>query len=154
MTGEAAPTTPTVTISLTVKDAGEALDFYTRALGANELFRMCAPDGSVMHAEFTIGNSLIFLSGESPDWHAFAMPEGATASCNFSIDTEGCDDAFKKAVDAGAEALVEPQDYFWGRRTGVVKDPYGYRWSLSQFIEEVSPEEIERRAKEMFAKGE
>ncbi len=141
---------PTVSISLTAADAAAALDFYTRAFGAEELFRMSAPDGSVGHSEFMLGNTRIFLSGESADWQAFAMPEGATASCLFSVVTDACDAAYQKAVEAGGESVSEPQDYFWGMRSCVIRDPFGYRWSLSQKIEDVSPEEIARRAKEAF----
>ncbi len=140
----------TVSISLTAKDAAAALDFYIKALGAKELFRMHAPDGSVGHSEFMLGNTRLFLSGESADWQAFAMPEDGTASCLFSVVTEDCDAAFKQAVEAGGAEVSAPQDYFWGMRTGVIKDPFGYRWALSQKTEEVSQEEIERRAKAFF----
>ncbi len=143
-------TQPTIAVSLTVKDGATALDFYARAFDARELYRMAAPDGSVAHSEFMIGNTLLYLSGESPDWKAFAMPEGATASCLFGITTDDCDAAFKQAVEAGGEPVADPQDYFWGMRTGVIRDPFGYRWSLRQLIEEVSPEEMAKRAKEFF----
>lgn len=111
---------------------------------------MAMPDGSVAHAELTIGNTHLYLSGESPDWHAYAMPEGSKASCIFAINTGSCDDSFKKAVEAGAKPLVEPQDQFWGRRTAVVLDPFGYRWSLSQLVEVVPPDEIMRRAQKLM----
>ena len=141
---------PTVSLSLTVKRAGDALDFYAKAFGAEELFRMPTPDGGVAHAEFMIGNSRLYISDEAPEWHAEAMPEGTKASCLFAIAVENCDDAFKKAVDAGGKALREPEDQFWGIREGMIQDPYGYRWSLGQLVEEVSPEEVARRAKEIF----
>lgn len=144
---------PTVSISLTTRKTAEALEFYANAFGAKEEFRMPVPGGGVAHAEFLIGNTRLFISDESPEWHAFAMPEGATASCLFSIMTEDCDGSFRRAVDAGAESLSEPADQFWGARSAVVKDPFGYRWSLVQQTENLSPEEVMERAKKLFAGG-
>jgi|APTNR8051073442_1049403.scaffolds.fasta_scaffold01562_5 PhnB protein len=145
------PTEPSVSISLTCKRASEALDFYARAFGAKELFRMGGPDGSVAHAAFMIGGSLLNISDESPEWHAKAMPEGGSASCLFSIVTEDCDSAFAHAVEAGATPLNEPKDHFWGKRNAMVRDPFGYRWSFSQHLEEVSPEELMKRAQAFMA---
>ena len=144
---------PTVSLSLTCKDASAALDFYTKAFNAQELYRMPTPGGGVAHAEFMIGNTRIYISDESEEWHAFAMPEGTMASCLFSIATDDCDKAYNHAVEAGAHSLEGPEDKFWGMRSALVKDPFGYRWSFGQFIEEVSPEEMQRRAEEMFSKG-
>ena len=143
--------TPTVMVSLTVKDAANALDFYTAGLGALELFRMPAPDGSVAHAEFMVGNTRLYISGEAEAWHAYAMPEGTMASCLFSIGTDDCGGAYQRALNAGATSLSEPQDQFWGTRSALIKDPYGYRWAFNQVIEEVPPEELEKRAKAFFA---
>jgi PhnB protein len=138
---------PTISISLTVKTAAEAIEFYTRALGAKELYRMAGPDGGLFHCEFMIGNTRLYMSDEDPTWHAKAMDEGTLASCLFSIATEDCDASFQTAVDAGAKPLLEPTNFFWGMRTANVADPFGYRWSFGQFLEEVSPEEMEKRAK-------
>ena len=143
---------PTVSLSLTVKDTSAALDFYTRAFGAEELFRMPTPDGGIAHAEFMIGNSHLYISDEAPDWHATAMPDGIMSSCLFAISTDNCDSSFRRAVEAGAQPLKEPEDQFWGTRSGMVKDPFGYRWSLSERIENVSPEELAKRA-ERFLNG-
>ena len=79
------------------------------------------------------------------------MPEGEMASCLFSITTDTCDDDYERAVRAGAASLSEPADQFWGARTAIVKDPYGYRWSFGQMIEEVSPEELAKRAEKFFS---
>ena len=140
----------TVSISLTVKSASDALDYYTRAFGAKELYRMPTPDGGVAHAEFMIGNTRVYISDESPEWHASAMSEGTRASCLFAIKTESCNNSHKQAVEAGGESLMEPEDQFWGIRSGMIQDPFGYRWSFGEFLEEVSPEEMARRAKELF----
>lgn len=144
------PIDPTVFVSLTVKDAASALDFYTTAFGAVELFRMPDPSGAVAHAEFTIGSSKLFISNESPEWNAFAIPEGEMAPVLLVIDVDNCDEACQKAVGAGAKCLTEPVDQFFGFRTAMVLDKYGYRWNLRQLIEEVSPEEMMKRAKALF----
>ncbi len=142
---------PTVSLSLTVKDTARALEFYAKALGAQELFRMPSPDGGVAHAEFMIGNTHIYISDEAAEWHAFAMSEGAIASCLFSVMTEDCDAAYKRATAAGAESLSAPENQFWGARSAIIKDPFGYRWSFNQKIEDVSPEELEKRARSFFS---
>ncbi len=144
-------TEPTVALSLTVKNTARALEFYTEAIGAQELFRMPSPDGGVGHAEFMIGNTHIYISDEAAEWHAFAMSEGATASCLFSVMTEDCDAAYKQATAAGAESLSEPENQFWGTRSAIIKDPFGYRWSFNQKIEDVSPEELIKRAQAFFS---
>lgn len=146
-------TEPTVSLSLTVKDAAAALEFYAAAFGARELFRMPKPDGSVRHAEFMIGNTHVYISGEAEAWHAFAMPEGTMASCLFIIATDDCDKSHARAVEAGAVSLNAPMDRFFGARSSLLRDPFGYRWSFEQFIEEVSPEEFVRRAQTFFGDG-
>ncbi len=93
----------------------------------------------------------IYISAEFAEWHAFAMPESAAASCLFSIMTEDCERSYNRAIEAGAESLSEPMNYFWGTRSALIKDPFGYRWSFNQKIEDVSPEEIEQRAQEFFS---
>lgn len=142
--------TPTVSLSITVKDGNAALDFYKAALGAEVTLLMQDPGGGVAHAEMMIGSSKVYLSGESPEWHAEAMPDGTQAPCLFAIATEDCDAAFKRAVDAGGVPLREPEVMFWGVREAMVRDPFGYRWSFGQMVEEVSHEEFQRRAKELF----
>jgi PhnB protein len=141
---------PNVSISLTVKNGNDALKFYAAALGAEELFRIPTPDGGIGHAEFMLNGCKIYLSEESPDWNAFAMPAGSTASCLFSIATADCDADYQKALAAGAESLSEPQDQFWGSRSSVIRDPYGYRWSFIQIIEDLTPDEVAERAKKLF----
>jgi PhnB protein len=143
-------TEPTVALSLTVKDTARALTFYSESLGAVEVFRMPTPDGGIAHAEFMIGNTRIYISDEAEEWHAFAMPEGSTAACLFSIMTKDCDEAYNRAITAGAESLSEPEDKFWGTRSALIKDPFGYRWSFNQMVEELSPEEMAKRAQVFF----
>ena len=142
---------PTVSFSLTVRDTSVALKFYAEAFGAKELFRLPTPQGGVAHAEFMIGNSRIYISDEADEWFAFAMPSDGTASCLFSIATDDCEKSCRRAVEAGAELLTRPTDYFWGTKTALVKDPFGYRWAFNQKIEDVSLEELEKRAEEYFS---
>ena len=142
---------PTVSLSHTVKNSASALDFYSRALGAKELYRMPIPDGGVAHAEFMIGDTRIYMSDEAPDWHAVAMPEDGTSSCLFSISTDDCDNSYERAMEAGATSLNKPKDEFWGSRAAMIRGPFGYRWSFSQQIEDLSPEEIAERANQLFS---
>lgn len=144
---------PRVALSLTCKRADEALAFYEKAFDAKELFKMALPDGNLAHAEMSIGGVTVFLSCEAPEWQAFAMPDGMMSSCLISITTDDCAAAFQKAVDAGASPLVEPMDQFWGERTAVVLDPFGYRWGFGEKVEELTPEEIRQRAGELYGNG-
>lgn len=141
---------PTVSTSLTIKGAAQALDFYQKAFGATVEMRMDGPDGTLMHANMIIGDTLTYLSDEFPEWQAFTPDPKGYSSTLFGIATEGDVDAeFQRAVDAGAEVVDAVADRMWGSRSGVLRDPYGYRWAISKMIEEVSPEEIQRRMQEM-----
>lgn len=130
-----------VTPSLTSKDAAASLDFYAAAFGAVEHFRL--PDektGGVAHAEFQIGNSTMMISDEYPSFGCFA-PEIAKGG-SFMIYVRDCDAAFAQAIAAGATAITPPTDQFWGDRTAMVADPFGYRWSVAQKVSSPTPEEI------------
>ncbi|WP_395736514.1 VOC family protein [Prosthecobacter sp.] len=144
---------PTVSFSLTCKSAAAALDFYARAFGAVELYRLSPAPGVVPHAEFMIGNTRINISDEYPQGHAHAIPEGGLAPCVFSIQVDDCDQAFARALAAGGSPLSQSRDQFWGKRTAMVKDPFGYRWSLNQHLEDVPPEELLKRAQAFMSEG-
>lgn len=101
---------PLVSVSLTVKDAAQALAFYQEAIGAVETYRLEIPGQGVVHAEFEVAGTKLFISGEAPDWGAQAMPEEVTASCLFTIIVEDCDAWYAKAISAGATSVSEPQD--------------------------------------------
>ncbi len=134
-----------VTPSLTVADGKAALDFYTRALEATELFRMEAPDsGKLMHAEFQIGDSRMMISDEFPDWGSVAPAVGTGGA--FMIYVADADASFARAIFEGATAIQEPTDQFWGDRTARVADPFGYRWTFATHVRDVSPEEIAKAA--------
>ena len=144
---------PTVSFSLTCKSAADALEFYTRALGAKELFRLSPAPGIVPHAEFMIGTTQVYISDECPQGHAFAIPEGGLAPCVFTIQVDDCDAAFARALAAGGSPLTPSRDQFWGKRTAMIRDPFGYRWSFSQHVEDVPQAEMMKRAQAFMCEG-
>jgi PhnB protein len=132
----------TVTPFLNVKGAEDAIDFYKRAFGATERVRMPNPDGSIMHAELTIGDSTIMLSDAS------RQPESRSS---IHLSVADCDALFERAVSAGGLQRMAPQDMFWGERYGQVEDPFGNLWAIATIKEEVSADELSRRAAEFGA---
>jgi len=141
-----------ITPSLTCRDAAKAIDFYKKAFGAQELMRMPSPDGKISHAEIKIGDSVVFISDEFPGRTAAPSPT-ATPSSSLFLYVEDVDTVFNRAVSAGAKSTMPLQDMFWGDRFGNVVDPFGHQWGLATHIEDVAPDEIERRAAAFFAKA-
>jgi PhnB protein len=131
-----------VTPFLSIAGAGGAIDFYKRAFGAVEKFRMPAPDGKIMHAEIAIGDSTIMLSD--------AMREPPSAASMY-LYVKDADAVFAQAVKAGAQVKIPLADMFWGDRFGTVSDPYGNTWSIATHIEDVPPEEMPKRAQAAMA---
>jgi PhnB protein len=142
----------TLTPGLVVKDAEKAIDFYKRAFGAQEQYRMPGPDGRVMHAEIKVGDSVFMLGEENPQHHARSPQTlgGSPVSLNLYLDN--ADATFKQAVDAGAKALQPVENMFWGDRYGKVEDPDGHTWGLCTRVEDLTPEEISKRGHEQMAK--
>jgi PhnB protein len=135
----------TVTPYLTVKDAGAAIEFYKTALGAVEVVRMAGPDGCVMHAEVKIGDSFVMLGEENPHWGAkspLSLGGSPVGMCLYDPDVDA---RFAAAVAAGAKVVKPLQDQFYGDRSGTVVDPFGHLWTLATHIEDVAPDEMERR---------
>lgn len=142
----------TVTPYLTIRGAAQALDFYKRAFGAEELCRMPGPDGkSIMHAEIKIGDSVIFLSDEFPDMGSRSPQSLGGTTGYLHIYVEDVDAAFKQAVTAGAQVQMPVADMFWGDRFGKLADPFGHEWGLSTHKEDLTPEEIGQRAQAYFS---
>jgi len=141
-----------VTPYLIIKDAAAALDFYKRAFGATELIRMPAPDGRVAHAEIKIGDSVIMLADEYPEMgHRSAQTLGG--SCvSLMIYVEHVDEVFKQAIASGAKETQPIKSQFYGDRSGSLQDPYGHQWTIATHVEDVTPEEMDRRAKEFMEK--
>lgn len=140
-----------ITPSCVVRDAASAIDFYKRAFGAEELERMTEPEGGrIVHAELRIGDSRFFLCDEIPEMGLRSPASLGGTPCGFYVYVEDVDQAFKKAVGAGAKIMQPVTDMFWGDRTGSVTDPFGCKWDLATRKEEVPPDEIKRRGEEFF----
>lgn len=136
-----------VTPYLIVRGGGEAIEFYKKAFGAVELFRMAAPDGKIGHAEIKIGDSPVMLADEYPEM-GYRGPQTLGGSpVSLLIYVEDVDAVFKQAVETGATVKEALQDKFYGDRMGSVVDPFGHVWHLGTHKEDVTPEEMERRAK-------
>ncbi|HLG43813.1 MAG TPA: VOC family protein [Nitrospirales bacterium] len=142
----------TVTPYLTVRGADRAVEFYKRAFGAKEQMRMPGPGGNgIMHAELKIGDSRVFLSDEFPDMGCRSPQSlGGTAS-SLHLYVKDVDAAFKKAVAAGAQVKMPVADMFWGDRYGKLIDPFGHEWGIATHKEDLTPQEISKRAKAFFA---
>jgi len=142
----------TVTPSLIVRDAAKAIDYYKKALGAQELVRMPGPDGKIMHAELKIGDSVIFLAEENPQMQNVKSPQslgGCTGTLNVYVPN--VDDLFRQAISAGGRESMPVADQFWGDRYGSFVDPFGYSWGIGTHKEDLSPQEMGKRAQEFFA---
>ncbi|MBI4910145.1 MAG: VOC family protein [Acidobacteria bacterium] len=141
---------PTPAAYLVAKDAAKAIEFYTAAFGAKEEFRLTDPAGIIGHAEIAIGNSFLMLADEHPSFGALSPATIGGCPVFFHLAVENADVAVERALNAGATLVRPVQDQFYGERSGMVADPFGYRWMLGSPIEEVSPEEMQRRYAAMF----
>ncbi len=143
----------TLTPNLVVRDCAKAIEFYKKAFGATEVSRFAAPDGkSIWHAELKIGDSAVFLNDEMPGMSPTPPDASHRAPVTMWLYVNDCDAAFRRAVDAGAKSMSEPQDMFWGDRCAAVADPYGYAWSFATHQKDMTQEET-RRAGEAFARS-
>ena len=135
-----------VTPYLSIKGAAAAIDYYKEVFGATELFRMPGPGGKIGHAEIKIGNSPIMLADEYPEME-FVSPQtlGGTP-IGLMIYVDDVDTMFKQAIDKGGKEVKPLQNQFYGDRSGTLKDPFGHVWTIATHVEDVAPEEMERRA--------
>jgi PhnB protein len=141
-----------VTPHLSIAGAAEAIDFYTSVLGASERMRMAMPDGTIAHAEIEIGGSVIMIGDENwPGGHEPSPTTLGGSPVALFVYVEDVDYVFKRALETGAVAVQEPEDHFYGDRVAMFDDPYGHRWNLGTHIEDVSPEEMERRMAELLS---
>ena len=135
----------TVTPYLSVKGAAQAIEFYKKAFGAKELMRMPMPGGKIGHAEIQIGDSRIMMADEMPD-HGNRSPQTLGGSpVNILLYVDDVDKVFKQAVAAGAKQEMPVQNQFYGDRSGAVRDPFGHGWYIHTHVEDVSPEELQKR---------
>jgi PhnB protein len=132
-----------ITPSLTCKNAAEAIEFYKNIFGAQEIMRMAGPGGKIGHAELKIGDSIIFINDEF-----MPVAQAATGAPPLSLFlyVEGVDNVFNRAIAAGAKVDMPLENQFWGDRFGKLTDPYGHQWGLATHVEDVAPDEMERRA--------
>ena len=137
----------TATPYLYIRGAANAIDFYKKAFGAVELFRMGRPDGKIGHAEIKIGDSPIMLADENAEMGATSPQTIGGTPFSIMIYVEDVDSVFNQAISAGAEQIRPVADQFYGDRTGGLKDPFGFQWWVATHIEDVPPEEMEKRAK-------
>ena len=132
----------TITPTIFVKGAAQAIDFYKQAFGAEEVCRHATPDGKIMHGELRVGDSPLFICDEFPEWGAHSPETLNGNSGAFYLYVENCDESFNRAVSAGATVIRAVEDTFWGDRVGVISDPYGHKWNFSTHVRDVSPEEM------------
>ena len=141
----------TVAPHLVCAGAAEAIESYKKAFGAEEMMRLPMPNGKLGHAMLRIGDSPIMLADEFPEWDSPAPTTLKGTPVTIHLSVPDVDQAFRRAVDAGATVKMELADMFWGDRYGVVEDPFGHRWSLATHIRDVSQEEMEKAMRDACA---
>ena len=144
---------PTVSAYLAVDGAAAAIDFYKNVFDAKERMRMGGPDGKIGHAELDIGDSVIMLADEFPDMNNLGPKAFGGSPITLGVYVENVDETFAKALKEGAKELRAIQDQFYGDRSGMFEDPFGYKWSVSTHIEDVPPDEMAKRAAEAMGGG-
>jgi PhnB protein len=136
---------------LAIKNAAEALEFYKKAFGANEIYKLMMPDGRLGHAEMRVGDSIIMMADEFPEYGGKAPQTLGGSPVSIYLYVEDVDAFFKKALAAGAKERKPVMDQFYGDRSGQLEDPFGHLWWVATHKEDVAPEEIQKRAEAMFA---
>ena len=143
----------TATPYLVVKGAADALEFYKNAFGATEVLRLEAPDGSIAHAEFKIGDSIIMLGDEMKEM-GFLAPQGEGSSpVSIMLYVNDVDSAFAQAITAGGVEERPVVDQFYGDRSGSLFDPFGHRWTIATHTEDLSEDEVRQRFADMMKQG-
>ncbi|MGH2705169.1 MAG: VOC family protein [Actinomycetota bacterium] len=144
---------PEVTPYLYVDGAEEAIEFYRTVFGVRERMRLPGPDGKIGHCELELGSSLLMVAEESPAMGALGPRSVGGTPVALSVYVEDADGVFSRAVEAGATVVQPLETQFYGDRAGLFEDPFGHRWHVATHVEEVSPEEMARRAAEVAASG-
>jgi PhnB protein len=141
----------TLTPFLTVRDGARAIEFYKNAFGAKERGVMKDADGKVLHAELMIGDSIIMLSDEFPQYGTLSPQSVGGSPMGLHIYLDSVDAAFDRAVKAGAEVEMPVMDQFWGDRYGKLKDPFGHKWSIGTHIKDLSTDEMKHAMDDAMA---
>ena len=135
---------------LQVENAAQAIAFYTEVFQAKEKFRLTEPSGRIGHAQLDFNGTILMLSDEFPEYGFRAPPAIGGTPVTIHLHVDDADAVIRKAVELGAKVETEPQDQFYGERSGTIVDPFGHRWDIGHSIEELSPEEMQRRYTEML----
>ena len=125
------------------KGAAQAIEFYARAFGAEEIFRLTAPDGTLIHATLRIGSSMLMLADECPPMGAFGPKKLGGTPVTIHLSVPDVDASFARAIAAGATPQMPVTEMFWGARYGVLHDPFGHSWSIATQVKNLSPAEIQ-----------
>ncbi len=140
-----------VTPYLVVRDCAEAIAFYVKAFGAEEILRMPMPDGQrIMHAEVKVNGTPIMMADEMPEFGSQSPLTLQGTPVSLHLYVPDVDAAYARAQEAGCVAFMPPQDMFWGDRFGRLKDPYGHEWSMATHVRDVTPEEMRDAAAKAF----
>jgi PhnB protein len=142
-----------ITPAIVVRDAAQAIDFYRRAFGAEEISRMAGPGGSIMHAEIRIGDSVVMLGEENEQWGTKSPLSTNGNPGSLHVYVADADTAFRRAVDEGASVVYPLEDAFWGDRYGKVRDPFGHEWGIATRVREMTNEEMEKAGQEWMAQA-
>jgi PhnB protein len=143
----------TVAPYLAIKSAASALEFYKKAFGAIETYKLVLPDGRVGHAEIRLGDSLIMLSDEFPEFGGKAPEALGGSPVSIHLYVDDVDAFFNRAVAAGARELKPIADQFYGDRSGQIEDPFGHLWWVATHKEDVAPAEMQKRVRALFARA-
>ena len=135
-----------VTPHLVCAGAADAIAFYKKAFNAQELAQLAGPDGKLMHGLIKIGDSMLMLVDEYPEWDSLGPKARKGSSVTLHLYVEDADAQFQQALDAGCSVRMPLADMFWGDRYGMVQDPFGHLWSIATHVRDVSPEEIRAAA--------
>jgi len=139
----------TVTPHLICAGAADAIEFYKKAFGAVELTRMPGPDGKIMHASIRIGDSVVMLNEEMPEWGSFGPKHLKGSPVTIHLYVENVDAVFEQAVRTGAKITMPIDDMFWGDRYGKLEDPFGHQWSVGTHMRDPSLEEMQKAMEQM-----
>jgi PhnB protein len=142
-----------VTPVLVVNDAARAIEFYRSVFGARERMRMSGPGGKIAHAEMTIGDAVIMVADEFPEWGDLSPKSGIDPTVRIALYVDDVDDVAKRAVAAGATIVIPVTNQFYGDRSARLADPFGHLWIIATHIEDVSPGEMQKRMDALLSKS-